>query len=87
MADSWDAQFVTIMRQVLRFLPDDEELTPDLDTAGLGLDSLASVELLISIEEAYGITIPDEFMVPATFATPGALWKVVSDQLNAGEAA
>jgi acyl carrier protein len=83
VTDAWDPQFESIMRSALRFLPDEEELKADLDTAGAGLDSMASVELLISIEGVFDIAIPDELMIPETFATPGGLWKVISGLLNA----
>ncbi|MGG5342392.1 acyl carrier protein [Enterococcus sp. AZ020] len=33
----------------------------------LGLDSMASIELLISIETEFDIQIPDSYLVPGTF--------------------
>ena len=67
-----------MLREALRLLPADEELRPDLSTATAGLDSLAAVELLIRIEAAYNISISEELLQLDSFATPGALWGLVT---------
>ena len=67
-----------MLREALRLLPADEELRPDLSTATAGLDSLAAVELLIRIEAAYNISISEELLQLDSFATPGALWELVT---------
>jgi diaminopimelate decarboxylase len=78
MMTSWDEPFETILRSQLRALPDDVPLGPDQNLAALGLDSMASVELLLALEEHYAMEIPDELLQPATFATAAALWKAIS---------
>lgn len=78
MTALWDPQFEAISRRALRFLTEDAVLTPDLDTTAAGLDSLTSGERLASVEEAYGITIPDHLLTAETFASPGALWPTIS---------
>ncbi|GAA4294344.1 hypothetical protein GCM10023086_06370 [Streptomyces venetus] len=77
MTNPWDDRFEALLRDALRFLPRDEALRPDLDTNAAGLDSMAMVELLLSLETAYDISMPDEFLRPETFASPGALWEAV----------
>jgi acyl carrier protein len=74
----WDEQFESLLRGALRFLPADEPLSPDLSTADAGLDSLSIVELLLAIEEAYDISVPDELLSSDTFATPTVLWNTIS---------
>jgi len=37
-----------------------EEIRPDLQLAELGIDSLDALNILFALEEAFGITIPDE---------------------------
>lgn len=78
MSTSWDDRYEDLLRGALRLLPAADPLRPDLDMAGAGLDSLATVELLVSLEDAYDLVIPDTLLVPETFATPNSLWKAVS---------
>ncbi|MFJ5851002.1 phosphopantetheine-binding protein [Streptomyces sp. NPDC092903] len=80
----WDARFEWLMREMLQ-LEDAESIMPDLDTAAAGLDSLATVELLVALEGAYDVVVPDEFLTVETFATPAALWGVISNLLNSGD--
>jgi acyl carrier protein len=77
MDKPWDGHFEAMLREALRFLPPEEDLRPDLNTATAGLDSLAAVELLINIEAAYDIEISEDVLELESFATPGALWKLV----------
>jgi acyl carrier protein len=74
----WDKQFELMLRQYLFFLPGDEELLPDLDLREFGLDSLGVVDLLVSLESAYGIHLADDFLSMDTFATPAVLWDALS---------
>ncbi|PFO51924.1 acyl carrier protein [Bacillus cereus] len=48
------------------------------DLKELGLDSLASIELLLEIEEAYEIIFPDELLTEDTFSSSRNLWSIVS---------
>jgi acyl carrier protein len=73
----WDARFESIMREALTVLAPTEDLRPDLNTAAAGLDSLASVALLVELETAYSIEIPDSLLTMENFATPAALWKML----------
>lgn len=78
MSSPWDDRFEVLLREALRLLSPEEQLRPDLDLAGAGLDSLATVGLLVALEETYGIMIPDDLLTPETFVTPDSLWKAVS---------
>ena len=66
-------RFMDIVKRNSR-TPDAVEFDPDAAMASLGLESLALVNLLISIEEEYGIVFPQQLVRPAVFATPGKLW-------------
>jgi acyl carrier protein len=77
MDKPWDDTFERILRQALPLLPPANPLRPDLNTAMFGLDSLAAVELLITVETAYGVSIPEERLELSSFATPGALWELL----------
>ncbi|MFD9498145.1 phosphopantetheine-binding protein [Streptomyces sp. NPDC060035] len=78
MTAPWDEAFESILRTLLRTLSDGAPLDPDLDLAAAGLDSMASVELLLLLEETYGIEIPDDLLQPSTFATAGNLWQTIT---------
>ncbi|WDF41899.1 phosphopantetheine-binding protein [Streptomyces sp. T12] len=85
MTDSapWDSTFERLLRPFLRSFPEEASLQPDQNLTTAGLDSMGSVELLLTLEDHYAIQIPDELLQASTFATAGALWKVVSE-LSAG---
>nr|WP_230416263.1 AMP-binding protein [Micromonospora tarapacensis] len=74
----WDEEFEALLRAVLPALPDDAELTADAELTVLGLNSLATVELLISLEHAYGVSIPGGRLVLDLFETPATLWDGIS---------
>ena len=75
----WDAAFEPLLRAVLPSLP--VPLEPATELAAAGLDSLTVVELLVRVEQEYGIVIDDDVLGQGVFATPGALWEVVLQSL------
>jgi acyl carrier protein len=38
----------------------EDQVGPDVPLEGLGLDSLGALELVFEIEEAFGVSVPDE---------------------------
>jgi acyl carrier protein len=70
----WDARFDDVLSGVLPLLP---ELRPDTCLRNHGLDSLATIEVLIQLEDAYAVSIPDALLTADTFATPASLWNVL----------
>jgi acyl carrier protein len=79
----WDNQFEELLRQYLPFLSADEQLTADTPLREFGLDSLAMVELLASLESTYDVRFEDDALTLDTFETPGVLWKALSNTQNA----
>jgi acyl carrier protein len=55
-----------------------EQFTPDDDLAALGLDSIGMMHLIVDLEEAFGLELPDELVTEETLATAGSLWQAVS---------
>lgn len=51
----------------------------------LGVDSLAMVNLIVELENALGITMPDEILTPEAFASPGTLWKALEPHVANSE--
>ncbi|MFD7164770.1 phosphopantetheine-binding protein [Streptomyces violascens] len=76
MNPPWDSTFEEL---VTRHADLDQEprLRPGDDLFARGLDSIAIVELVVSLEETYAIEIPDEHLTQETFATPAVLWAAV----------
>jgi acyl carrier protein len=70
-------RLLNILRPYLRLLPTDEPLTMAANLGRLGLDSLQSIELLMELEEAYSVTIPDEKITVDSFATPANILALV----------
>lgn len=81
----WDKLFEELLRGYLPFLSDEEALTPKTALRDLGLDSLAMVELLARLEQAYETRFVDDALTLATFETAGSLWSTL--QRMAGVAA
>jgi acyl carrier protein len=75
---NWESEFEAILRPHLILLDRDAELAADLELREAGIDSLALIELLIAIEDGYGVVFPDELLNRQTFQTPASLWRVVS---------
>ncbi|MFI9382486.1 phosphopantetheine-binding protein [Kutzneria sp. NPDC052558] len=74
----WADPFEQTLRGFLPLLADDQQVTPTLNLADHGLDSLATVSLLLQLEETFAVTIPDHLLSEDTFATPAGLWEVIA---------
>ncbi|WBB53723.1 phosphopantetheine-binding protein [Verrucosispora sp. WMMD573] len=55
-----------------------QEISPDDRLADLGLNSLLLVQLVVQIEEEFGINMPDETLTEETFHSVDTLWSTVS---------
>jgi len=58
-----------LLRPKLRFLGPSEPVPMDRNLGELGLDSMATIDLLMDIEVQLGVSIPDELITVETFAT------------------
>lgn len=81
-AAPWTPQFEWIIREHLPELPSDQDLGGEVPLALMGLDSLASVELLVAIENGLGIEFPDTFLNQSTFSTVQTLWSATKRVLD-----
>jgi acyl carrier protein len=73
-----------LLTPFLKFL-NGRELGPDDSLRERGLDSMQSINVLFEIEDVFGVSLPDEDITDATFATPATLWTAVSTQLERQE--
>lgn len=77
-ATQWDTTFDEILRSHLTQLAPDQPLAPELNLRANGLDSLGTVNMLMELEDSYGIEIPDERLTFEIFASPATLWHTVA---------
>lgn len=70
-------QLQDLLRPHLRFLKAEDAVPMDEDLGRLGLDSMASIDLLMEIESKLGLQIPDEMMTTDTFSTGNHLLAVL----------
>ncbi|KHD77148.1 hypothetical protein MB27_12860 [Actinoplanes utahensis] len=74
-----NAEFEAVLRQCLDgSIGPDTLLHRDTDLRQFGIDSLAIVRLLVTIEDAFGVIVPDEVISFEIFSSAGTLWDVVS---------
>ncbi|MBL9115262.1 MAG: hypothetical protein JNJ83_09685 [Verrucomicrobiaceae bacterium] len=66
-----------ILRPKLRFLGPHEPVPMDRNLGELGLDSMATIDLLMDIESGLGVSIPDEMITVDTFSTGDHLLEVI----------
>ena len=74
-------RLIDLLRPHLRLVSPGAPIRLDDDLGKLGLDSLAAIDVLMEIENQFGVAIPDELITVDTFDTPGNLLRVVESQL------
>jgi acyl carrier protein len=77
--DAWDGQFEAILRAHLPALSLAQPLDPDDPLRDLGLDSVGTLEILLALEDLYGVEIREESIGHDSFASAGHLWSAVRD--------
>ncbi|WP_327674822.1 condensation domain-containing protein [Kitasatospora sp. NBC_00458] len=75
----WDDGFEGLLRDVLTAASFEGELEPDVPLADAGLNSMATVGLMVAVEQLYDIVFPDDFQVVDMFRTPRMLWEAIND--------
>ncbi|MDO0926704.1 phosphopantetheine-binding protein [Streptomyces sp. TG1A-8] len=78
MTVPWDEPFEKILREALPLLPADSALRAGTRLSDHGLDSMATIDTLLRLEQQYEVSFPDEYLTSETFGTPGSLWAVLS---------
>ncbi|MCS0603064.1 phosphopantetheine-binding protein [Streptomyces sp. LP11] len=78
----WDDRFEETVRPFLPFLAPRQQLTPEDGLKDLGLDSLGTVQLLGTLEDAYQVRFRDSALTMDTFRTAGVLWDTVQGMLH-----
>lgn len=71
------AEIEAIVRPHLKFLDEADALEPDRDLGEAGLDSMASIDLLLDIEDRFGIAIPDDLLTEDSFTSLAEIGKLL----------
>ena len=71
-----DAAFPDLLKPFLKYAGT-QPITAEASLNELGLDSMRAIELLFTIEDIYGVSMPDELLTDSTFATAGSLWNTI----------
>ncbi len=67
--DAISQKLEAVLRPHLRFLEGNAPLGRDQPLGDLGLDSMAAVNLLLDLEQAFDVQIPDDLLSAETFET------------------
>ncbi|MGA2491776.1 MAG: phosphopantetheine-binding protein [Roseiarcus sp.] len=62
-----DSKLGSLAREFAPALPDDPKLAHDANLHEAGLTSMATVKLMLAIEAAYNVAIPDAELTPENF--------------------
>ncbi|MEX2578405.1 MAG: phosphopantetheine-binding protein [Verrucomicrobiales bacterium] len=80
---SVQARIEDIVRPNLRFLAKGDSVGAEDNLGELGLDSLASINLLFDLESEFGVTIPDDVLDENTFTSLARLEELLGPLMNA----
>jgi acyl carrier protein len=73
----WPAEFERLLRRHCRFVAAAEPIEPDAPMVALGLDSLATLVMILEIEATFSVAFPDA-MLAGEQDTARGLWSLVS---------
>ena len=78
---------ITVIADIKKYIENnilatDVKLEPDTNLQNAGIDSFSTVEIILFIERKYGVSIPDEKMIPENFKNLQALAATVLELAN-----
>jgi len=71
-----------VVRPHLKFLAAGDSLDAGGDLGALGLDSMASIDLLLDLENTFGVSISDDHLTENSFATLEEVRKLVEASME-----
>lgn len=73
----WSEEFEIVLRRHCRLADPAAALAPDVPLTSLGATSMEIISLIVDLEDAFGLQIPDDGLTPQAFATPRTLWAML----------
>jgi acyl carrier protein len=80
-AEDWPEEFETLLRRHCRLVPENRAIDADALLPALGVDSLEVIELIVSIEDTFELTMPADLLTPEVFLSARSVWRHVSGLL------
>lgn len=77
MSTTWPDEFDAVIRSHCRFVEPAAVIGAYEPMTALGADSLEIVELIVDLEDQFGIVFTEDLLTPDVFATPGTIWAAV----------
>jgi acyl carrier protein len=78
---TWSSAFEELLRRHCRFVAPDQPIDPAEAWPVLGVDSFATLILILELEETFGVSIPDSLLTGTEFSTPGSMWATLGGLL------
>ena len=72
----------TVVRPHLKFLSQSDRLEPTQDLGEAGLDSMASIDLLLDLENSFGISIADDHLTENSFSNLVEIKKLIEASVD-----
>lgn len=73
-----DSKLGALAREFAPALPDDPKLARDADLHEAGLTSMATVKLMLAVEAAFDLEIPDADLTPENFRSVASIGRLVA---------
>ncbi|MGK7943629.1 MAG: phosphopantetheine-binding protein [Microcystaceae cyanobacterium] len=76
-------QLKECMVEHLKLITSVDQIGDNTELTSLGLDSMAATNLMLDLEDEFGITFPDELLTPETFYSANTLNSAIQKLLGA----
>ncbi|MEM7698762.1 MAG: phosphopantetheine-binding protein [Verrucomicrobiota bacterium] len=68
-----------VVRPHLKFLKAEDDLGIEQNLGEVGLDSMASIDLLLDLEERFDVSIPDDLITENSFTSLAEIAKLIEE--------
>lgn len=82
MTDQISVKLQTVLYRNLSFVGDGQAFPMQTDLEELGLDSMGAINLLLDLEQSFGIIFPDALLTAETFQNGASLDHAIRSLVN-----